>query len=40
MEYVETLRDHPRTNNDKVLESHLLKGHGVNHTSWRPLSAS
>ena len=36
MEYVELYE----TNNDKVLESHLLKGHGVSRTSWRPLSAS
>ena len=28
------------TNNDKPLKAHLLKGHGVSHTSWRPLSAS
>ncbi len=32
MEYV--------TNNGKVYEAYLLKGHGVSHTSWRPLSAS
>ena len=32
MEYV--------TNNGKVYEAHLLKGHGVSHTSWCPLSAS
>jgi hypothetical protein len=32
MEYV--------TNNYKVHEAQLLKGHGVSHTSWRPLSAS
>ena len=34
------LYDHPQTNNDKVLEAHLIKGHGVSQTSWRPLSAS
>ncbi len=26
--------------NNKVLKAHLLKGHDVSHTSWRPLSAS
>jgi hypothetical protein len=36
----EGLRDRPRTNNDKVLEANLLKGHGVSRTPWRPLSAS
>ena len=25
---------------DKVYAARLLKGHGVSHTSWRPLSAS
>ena len=25
---------------DKVYVARLLKGHGVSHTSWRPLSAS
>jgi hypothetical protein len=32
MEYV--------TTHDKVYVAHLLKGRGVSHTSWRPLSAS
>ena len=42
MEYVElyAIILEARANNDEVLEAHLLKGHGVSHTSWRPLSAS